>query len=129
MSNNQPLTIPLLNERVIQAMSDDVGADICQQLSLLFIEELKQLLQKISLATEQQQLPDIIDAVHILKNSAALYGASKLAFLATAIHDDTLQTPPQLLHRTGELVDIAQQTLLLYKAYFKNKNTKKGFYD
>ena len=129
MTSDQLLTLPLLDEIVIQTMSNDVGADTCQQLSLLFIRELEQLLQKISLAIEQQQVSDLIDAVHILKNSAALYGAARLASIAYEIHEDTSHTPAQLLQRSGVLVDIARQTLLLYQAHFKDENTRKGFYD
>ena len=55
MTDIELLTIPLLDEGTIQAMSDDVGSDICWQLTHVFIRELQQLLQKIRIATEQQQ--------------------------------------------------------------------------
>ncbi|WP_445428905.1 Hpt domain-containing protein [Alishewanella sp. HL-SH05] len=129
MTSDQLLILPLLDESVIQTMSNDVGADTCQQLSLLFIHELEQLLQKISLAIEQQQVSDVIDAVHILKNSAALYGAARLAWIASEIHEDTSNTTTELVQRSDDLVNIAQQTLFRYQAHFKDENKRKGFDD
>lgn len=118
MTDIELLTIPLLDEGTIQAMSDDVGSDICWQLTHVFIRELQQLLQKIRIATEQQQTLDIIDAVHILKNSAALYGASRLAFISNELHEAPLLTPTQRLQLTDNLIEIGHQTLLLYQDRF-----------
>jgi HPt (histidine-containing phosphotransfer) domain-containing protein len=109
-------TVPLLDETVVHAMAADLGTDTCQQLVQLFITELQQLQQDITVAMTNKSLPDILSAVHILKNSAALYGAQRLALLANTIHSDTTAAPALIYQNTANLVDILCQTLALYQS-------------
>ncbi|GGW61768.1 hypothetical protein [Alishewanella tabrizica] len=129
ISSNASVSLPLLDQTVTQAIVDDLGDDVTHQLLHLFIQELQQLLHKINIATVEQDNAVITDALHILKNSTALYGASKLAFMANALYEARLLTPLQRFEYAKELMAIGQQTLALYRFHFKSQGTSKDNYE
>lgn len=114
----------LIDDKAIQTISDDLGVEVCSQLLQLFMTELQQLLDEIRLAIEQQNATAILRAVHILKNSAALYGANTLAFIASEIHNDPTLSPPLFFLCSRDLINIAEQTLQQYQARFIADDSK-----
>jgi two-component system, phosphorelay protein LuxU len=86
-----PLDKKLLNSAVsdhsvLMQLEQDVGMETLNQLIHLFVSELATLDQRLCDAIAQANTKEIQEVVHILKNSAALFGAMPLATLAEQLH-------------------------------------------
>jgi two-component system, phosphorelay protein LuxU len=80
------LNSDISDHRVLVQLAHDVGMETLETLIQLFIGELATLNARLSEAITQSDINEIQQVVHILKNSAALFGAMPLAMLAEQLH-------------------------------------------
>ncbi|MBQ4798210.1 Hpt domain-containing protein [Pseudoalteromonas sp. MMG006] len=83
---------------VLAQLEKDVGVEVLAKLIKLFIDELITMSEQIKIAIDNEDTVKIKEITHILKNSAALYGAAPLAALATQLHDSPPATTAENLH-------------------------------
>ncbi|WP_372761987.1 Hpt domain-containing protein [Pseudoalteromonas sp.] len=74
------------DQRVLVQLAQDVGMETLETLIQLFIGELATLSARLSDAITHSNTKEIQQVVHVLKNSAALFGAMPLAILAEQLH-------------------------------------------
>ncbi len=72
---------------VLAQLEQDVGSLTLVRLVNLFINELEEMRVRLKNTIDEQGEDNIKDIMHVLKNSAALYGALTLAALASQLHD------------------------------------------
>lgn len=77
----------VIEQSVLAQLEQDVGIETLAKLLQLFITELITLNSRLDEAITNTDVAQIIDVAHILKNSAALYGATPLALLSKQLHD------------------------------------------
>ncbi len=104
-----------VDSAVLTSMSEELGADVCQQLLSLFVTELIDLSAQLALALAEKNLTAIGDITHILKNSAALYGANALAVSARELNDNLQQAPAQIIQAANLVQDLVGATLTAYQ--------------
>ncbi|WP_025563346.1 Hpt domain-containing protein [Psychromonas sp. SP041] len=108
----------LIDENVIEQMKDDLDDETCHKLIGLFIEETTSLLADLEKAFEVMDLPTIESVTHILKNSAALYGAVSVAIAAKDIND-RLSSPSKMITREdSQLLALINKTLKVYNSKY-----------
>ncbi|MEL0633247.1 Hpt domain-containing protein [Pseudoalteromonas carrageenovora] len=83
---------------VLAQLEKDVGVEVLAKLIKLFIDELVTMREQIKIAIDNEDTVKIKEITHVLKNSAALYGAAPLAALATQLHDSPPATTAENLH-------------------------------
>ncbi|MBH0029165.1 Hpt domain-containing protein [Pseudoalteromonas sp. SWN29] len=83
---------------VLTQLEKDVGTTVLARLINLFIDELVTMANQLDTAISSENIIKIKEVMHVLKNSAALYGASPLAALATQLHDSPPLTTEENLH-------------------------------
>jgi CheY-like chemotaxis protein len=76
---------------VVAQLYADLGDEVGQKLIGMFVTELLQMQARISNALEDNNVDEYLAVAHILKNSAALYGAKKLASFARDLNENTEQ--------------------------------------
>tara|TARA_R110001583_G_scaffold167935_2_gene320730 strand:+ start:5904 stop:6251 length:348 start_codon:yes stop_codon:yes gene_type:complete len=110
----------LIDESVIEQMKDDLDDETCNKLIVLFIEETTSLLADLEKAFDVVDLTTIESVTHILKNSAALYGAVSVATVAKEIND-RLSSPSKLItSEDSQLLALIKKTLKVYNSrYYK----------
>lgn len=125
-----PITPQLLDSSVtdhavLAQLEQDVGIETLAKLIHLFISELNIMKTRLNDAITQSNIDEIQDVVHVLKNSAALYGAMPLAALARQLHDSEVISVQQ--HLSAALV-IQQNIDKSRNAYqdLVNRITSKG---
>ncbi|MGB1290842.1 MAG: Hpt domain-containing protein [Pseudoalteromonas sp.] len=84
----------LIDHSVLMQLEQDVGIATLARLMQLFVTELINLHELLSDAIKKSNIEEIQHVVHILKNSAAQFGAMPLAILAQNLHD-TENIPPE----------------------------------
>ncbi|WP_024610141.1 Hpt domain-containing protein [Pseudoalteromonas sp. TB64] len=77
----------ITDPQILAQLEKDVGLETLLKLVNLFIDELGVMTTELSNAIEKNDVLKVKDIMHILKNSAALYGAIPLATLAGQLHD------------------------------------------
>ncbi|MEL0647170.1 Hpt domain-containing protein [Pseudoalteromonas agarivorans] len=92
---------------VLAQLEKDVGVEVLAKLIKLFIDELVTMREQIKIAIDNEDTVKIKEITHVLKNSAALYGAAPLAALATQLHD----SPPATTAENLQLALIIQHNL------------------
>lgn len=75
------------DKAVLAQLEQDIGTETLIKLIQLFIHELTTMNSRLTGAIAQSNIDEIHEVVHVLKNSAALYGAIPLATLAQQLHD------------------------------------------
>ena len=83
---------------VLIQLEKDVGISVLARLVNLFIDELVTMANQLDTAISNADIIKIREIMHVLKNSAALYGAAPLAALATQLHDSPPPTTEENLH-------------------------------
>ena len=81
---------------VLTQLEKDVGINVLARLINLFIDELVTMANQLDTAITREDIIKIKEVMHVLKNSAALYGAAPLAALATQLHDSPPTTEENL---------------------------------
>lgn len=104
----------LMDESVIHQMIADLDEKTCHKLIGLFIDEITTSLKDLEIAFSSMNLKKIEEITHILKNSAALYGAMSVASMASEINDRLCSAPGRLTDADTQLLDVIKQTLKLY---------------
>lgn len=92
---------------VLVQLEQDVGSLTLVRLVNLFINELEEMRVRLKNAIDEQDEDNIKDIMHVLKNSAALYGALTLAALASQLHD----YPPVTIEENIHAAQIVQHNL------------------
>ena len=92
---------------VLAQLEQDVGSLTLVRLVNLFINELEEMRVRLKNAIDEQDEDNIKDIMHVLKNSAALYGALSLAALASQLHD----YPPVTIEENIHAAQIVQHNL------------------
>ncbi len=92
---------------VLAQLEQDVGSLTLVRLVNLFINELEEMRVRLKNAIDEQGEDNIKDIMHVLKNSAALYGALTLAALASQLHD----YPPVTIEENIHAAQIVQHNL------------------
>jgi|TARA_B100001059_G_scaffold10256_1_gene8344 HPt (histidine-containing phosphotransfer) domain-containing protein len=92
---------------VLAQLEQDVGSLTLVRLVNLFINELEEMRVRLKNAIDEQGEDNIKDIMHVLKNSAALYGALTLAALASQLHD----YPPVTIDENIHAAQIVQHNL------------------
>lgn len=92
---------------VLAQLEQDVGSLTLVRLVNLFITELEEMRLRLKQAIDEQDEDNIKDIMHVLKNSAALYGALTLAALASQLHD----YPPVTIDENIHAAQIVQHNL------------------
>lgn len=92
---------------VLAQLEQDVGSLTLVRLVNLFINELEEMRVRLKNAIDEQDEDNIKDIMHVLKNSAALYGALTLAALASQLHD----SPPVTIEENIHAAQIVQHNL------------------
>ncbi len=79
------------NESVYSSVLDQLYADLgtasASRLLGLFVDELNQMCERLAAARDSGNEAELLAVAHILKNSAALYGAQALADLAQQVNE------------------------------------------
>lgn len=75
------------DEEVLTDLRTHVGDETYLRLIGLFLAELERSRVGVNQAIMEKNTEQLHDIAHILKNSAALYGASSLAKISLTIHD------------------------------------------
>ncbi|GEB69463.1 MULTISPECIES: Hpt domain-containing protein [Pseudoalteromonas] len=83
---------------VLAQLEKDVGIEVLAKLIKLFIDELVTMRDQIKTAIDNEDTVKVKEITHVLKNSAALYGAAPLAALATQLHDSPPATTSENIH-------------------------------
>lgn len=97
----------ITQSHVLARLEQDVGSLTLVRLVNLFINELEEMLTRLDAAIEEQNVDKIKEIMHVLKNSAALYGAMTLAALASQLHD----SPPVNIKENISAAQIVQHNL------------------
>lgn len=110
----------LLNESVIDhsvlmQLEKDVGVATLARLMQLFITELTNLHERLSDAITKSNIDEIQGVVHILKNSAAQFGAMPLAMLSQKLHDTANITPEQQLSEASIVLQSIEKSRISYQ--------------
>ena len=108
-------TFVIIQFDILDQLHSDLGRETYTQLLGLFVIELTQLQHRLSVAINDQDHADILDTTHILKNTAALYGAQRLAFLANEVY--STQLGDEYLRQTIELMSVINLTLTNFTNY------------
>ncbi|MFM2481507.1 Hpt domain-containing protein [Celerinatantimonas sp. YJH-8] len=74
---------PILCEKTLQQLAEDIGSDILPELFAVFIEENEPKLERLPQLNVRQDLAELQSLFHTLKSSAASYGGLRLAAFAT----------------------------------------------
>jgi len=109
----------LMDENVIQNMVSDLGEQTAYQLVGFFIDEIASFSIELESAFKSMNLQKIESITHILKNSAALYGATSLSAMALSINNRLCTSLKHFSDTDIQLLDIINQTLKLYKQKYK----------
>jgi HPt (histidine-containing phosphotransfer) domain-containing protein len=116
MSATTDLTaLMLIKFKTLDTLRTDLGSETFIQLLGLFEVELVQMQQRFLESMNSQDHKDILDATHILKNTAALYGAQRLAFCANRLHSTKIGD--DYLCQTQELIEVIELSLVTYQDY------------
>ncbi|GGP37462.1 Hpt domain-containing protein [Shewanella saliphila] len=119
MSNATEITAcPIMQLSTLNTLETDLGSDTYQHLLSLFEQELTELHAQLHIAAEQHQFQDINNATHILKNTAALYGADRLSACAASVYQ--LKSNQPYIAQTQQLIGIINETLTQYKAHINS---------
>jgi len=110
----------LTDEHVIQNMINDLGEHTCHKLIGFFIVELSESLINLEHAFAINNVKEVESITHILKNSAALYGASSVATMSKEINTRLCKPAAQLSPEDNQLLGLISETLTRYnKKYSK----------
>ena len=99
----------ILDQVTLDTLQDDLGEATAKRLLGLFAKELAELSQR--LASDPGNVDDVTAVSHILKNSAALYGATELANKAREINEHTQLTAENAAQAAAELCKLSDQAL------------------
>lgn len=77
----------LIDKHVLDKMKTDLGEETFVKLQTLFIEEMTEFYEKLQSAFIQNNTKTVDDVTHILKNTAALYGAIAVEKKAREINE------------------------------------------
>ncbi len=99
----------ILDQSTLDTLQDDLGEATAKRLLGLFAKELAELTQR--LASDPGNADDVSAVSHILKNSAALYGATELANTAREINEQTQLTRDNAAQAAALLCKLSEQTL------------------
>lgn len=86
-STSPSAELTLSDEDVLTDLRTHVGEDTYLRLIGLFLAELERSKIGMNQAIREKNTEQLHDIAHILKNSAALYGAISLAQISLTIHD------------------------------------------
>lgn len=87
----------MLDYSVLVNLAQEVGMETLETLMQLFIAELTTLNERLTDAINQSDINEIQAVLHILKNSAGLFGAVPLATLVEQLHGTQLLSTTQQL--------------------------------
>ena len=104
----------LIDQSVIKQMTTDLGKDTCLTLINLFIDEMTTLNNKLIHAFNPIDVEAIGDITHIVKNSAALYGAMPLAAKANEINYKLTISHDPITASDHIILSLMENTLLQY---------------
>ncbi len=86
-----PISSASIDSSVVSQLFADLGDEVGTRLIGMFVEELVQMSVRISQALKNDDTEEYLAVAHILKNSAALYGANELASFARQLNENTEQ--------------------------------------
>ncbi|MBA6289265.1 Hpt domain-containing protein [Colwellia sp. MB3u-4] len=104
----------LIDQSIIKQMTTDLGQETCFRLVQLFIDEMTDLHSKLNSAFNSENTNAIGDITHIIKNSAALYGAMQLSDKATEINNRLTIFNQPLVSSDNIILSLMANTLLQY---------------
>lgn len=104
----------LIDQSVIEQMTADLGKETCLTLINLFIDEMTTLNGKLITAFNPLNTEAISDITHIVKNSAALYGAMPLAAKANEINHKLTISHDPITASDYIILSLMENTLLQY---------------
>ncbi|MBB3047021.1 CheY-like chemotaxis protein [Litorivivens lipolytica] len=110
LGNKQP-TQSQLDFDTLQTLKDDLGEDTASRLLVLFSKELEELLKRLEQSTTDHHRHNLRAVSHILKNSAALYGAHILADFARSLYDNPPLTTDEESRAIRMLASCCRNTL------------------
>lgn len=107
---------PLLCEKTLHQLADDIGPDLLPELFKVFVEENIPLLESLKSDRTHWDLSQLQSLSHTLKSSAASYGGLRLAELATQL-DLACKLSDEATAQTllPEFIDVYTQTLEVIK--------------
>ena len=105
----------LIDHSVLMQLEQDVGIATLARLMQLFVTELINLHELLSDAIKKSNIEEIQHVVHILKNSAAQFGAMPLAILAKELHDSTSISTEQQLSAAFVVLQNIEKSRLSYQ--------------
>ncbi|WP_338363821.1 Hpt domain-containing protein [uncultured Pseudoalteromonas sp.] len=100
---------------VLTQLEQDVGSVTLSRLVNLFIDELEEMKGRLENAIVEQDEENIKEIMHVLKNSAALYGALTLAALASQLHDYPPVTIEEKIHAAQNVHHNLEKTHAAYQ--------------
>lgn len=106
---------PIMQRSTLDNLLSDLGFETYQHLLNLFEQELIQLHLNLQTAVEQQLYQDINDVTHILKNTAALYGAERLSKSACLVYQ--IEIGQAFIPQTQQLIAILVETLNVFNVH------------
>jgi len=107
---------PLLCEKTLQQLADDIGSELLPELFNVFIEENSPQLASLKRDSDSWDLSQLQSLSHTLKSSAASYGGLRLAELATQLDlACKLSDKAAAQSLLPEFIDVYTQTLEVIK--------------
>ena len=105
---------------VLAQLEQDVGSLTLVRLVNLLFNELEEMRVRLKNAIDEQGEDNIKDIMHVLKNSAALYGALTLAALASKLHDYHPVTIDENIHAAQIVQHNLEKTHAAYQVIANN---------
>ncbi|NKI19357.1 response regulator [Spongiibacter sp. KMU-166] len=99
-----------LDADVIRQMQSDLDAEVVDRLFGLFADELQALAARMAAALDHNDDKEVHAVVHILKNTAALYGAKELADLARQLDESPPADGKQFLVAGEKVLHVTKET-------------------
>lgn len=107
----------LISPQVLEKLSADVGHDTLLSLLDMFIAELDEIHTQLCEALVRDDVEAILNQLHVLKNSSALYGAQELADVSKRLYD-TLPSDKALMRvSTLGVIGLCERTLAAYRSH------------
>lgn len=104
-----------MQRSTLEHLLSDLGFETYQHLLTLFEQELIQSHSTLQRALKEQQYQEINNVTHILKNTAALYGAERLSRSACLVYQ--IKIGQAFIPETRQLMAILVETLSVFKLH------------
>ncbi len=106
------------DETVLTRLSETVGADVMQEIIDLFREHTPQRIEAAREGLRSGMLDDVARAMHTLKSSAAMIGASRVEEIARRVEETATQQGADAL---ASQLDVLETAVAQVESYLQTR--------